>query len=397
MSDIVLPLPSPLLSGPYQSGIVDPIWPPISPVPAVPQADYDRFYAGQVERQRHLHLVTADLHVQRRSDVVDAMKALTRFARHQMEKSPKAPDRPHDARVQSQRVTVTIGIGATLFNDRHGDDRFGLAGMRPSSLKCMPKIEGDDGFIPRDHATDLVVVIQSDDVYVNEYLVSLLMYGHIHPGIRLQHVERGYARPDSREPSGFEDGISNPKGTPPDDPLRSLVFVQKGDTEPEWCEHGTYLAFRKIRRRMASFFQLSPADREEVFGVDPVTGDRIPRAAASSHAQKMNPRRTSRDLFNRLDESRRFLRRPYFYDDGLDDRGEENRGVHHLSFVRDLVTQYEWPVLMWQTNPDFPVKGAGMDALFRSHGGAANVGGGYYFMPSAPADKADFIASGIFA
>jgi deferrochelatase/peroxidase EfeB len=98
----------------------------------------------------------------------------------------------------------------------------------------------------------------------------------------------------------------------------------------------------------------------------------------------MNPKREGHiDLFGMQDKQRRFLRRPYFFNDGLDACGEEVRGLHHLSFARDLGAQYEWPVLMWQTNPDFPVPGTGHDALY-GPGGASNIGGGYYFVPAAP-------------
>jgi deferrochelatase/peroxidase EfeB len=38
---------------------------------------------------------------------------------------------------------------------------------------------------------------------------------------------------------------------------------------------------------------------------------------------------------------------------------------------------------MWQTNPNFPEPGSGGDELYRI-GAAANMSGGYYFMPPAP-------------
>ena len=92
------------------------------------------------------------------------------------------------------------------------------------------------------------------------------------------------------------------------------------------------------------------------------------------------------------DDDRQILRRPYFFDDGFDAEGNEVRGVHHLSFARNLVRQYEWPLLMWQTNPDFPYKGAGIDALYDA-GGAANLTAGYYFVPPAPAAGAYIAAA----
>jgi len=393
MPEVILPPPLPVYSGPFQPGITDPVWPAKAPE-GVDDAKYAALYAGQLERQRHLHVVTADVTSRTRAELAGLLRKLTGFARHQMEKlPPKDTQRPYDAPVVTRRVTVTVGFGATLFTTVAGDDRFGLAARRPASLKVMPQIAGSE-FHPRDQATDLVILIASDDFYVNEYIFGRLYYGGVHPDIRARSVERGYARPDSREPSGFEDGITNPRGGPGPSSMHDFVYVGPEDGEPDWCLGGTYLAYRKVRRRMKRFFDLSPTAQEAVFGVEKKSGTRLEPHDAHSHAAKINPRRVNHlDLFGMDDLERRFLRRPYFFDDGLDAAGEEIRGLHHLSFARNLGVQYEWPVLMWQTNPDFPTKGAGMDALY-GPGGAANIGGGYYFMPAAAADG-DHLGSGL--
>lgn len=373
-----LKLPIPRYDGPHQTGIADPAWPGTPPSSLSP-ADRERYaisYAGQIERQRHLQLVFADVTASSIGALASTLRALSGFAVHQMAKAPVVV-RPLDAAPKTRRVSITIAFGATLFVDAYGDDRFGLAGRRPRGLKIMPQFAGDKDFSPRDLATDLAILIASDDYYVNEYIVGRLLYGAI-GNLVVRRVERGYARPDSREPSGFEDGISNPRVHAAG--FASHVFVQPGDPEPPWCVGGAYLAYRKVQRRLRAFFQRSDADRERVFGVERTSGDRHANAAQAAHSSKMNPRRSGPDFTGTLDEARRFLRRPYFYDDGVDAQGQELRGLHHISFARDLVTQYEWPVVMWQTNPDFPQPGTGIDDLYRL-GGASNVGGGYYFVP----------------
>ncbi len=382
MPEPALSPPLPVRDGPHQPGISSPAWPPGAP-PGVDPDSYARQYAGQIDRQRHLHMVFADVTVDTRDELRALLGKLTAFARHQMMKAPIQSERGLDGAVPNRRVSIAIGFGAPLFTTRHGDDRFGLAALKPRHLKILPRIDGDEGFDPAADATDLVIVIASDDMYVNEYIFGRIYYGGVHPGIAVRRVERGYARPDSREPSGFEDGLSNPHGGPPAFEMEKLVYVRPEDDEPAWCLDGTYLAYRKIRRRLADFFKLADAQRAAVFGVDAKTGNRLPNAAAHAHAPKINPRRNHPDLFGTMDNERRFLRRPYFFNDGLDAEGEEVRGLHHMSFVRRLTDQYEWPVLMWQTNPDFPAPGAGGDKLYEI-GGAANIGGGYYFMPPAP-------------
>jgi deferrochelatase/peroxidase EfeB len=393
MSSQPLATPLPSYDGVHQPGIADPVWPAKAP-DGVDAAAYAKAYAGDVERQRHLHIVFADVLTDRKAELKSVLEKLSSSAQHQMLKTPP-PLRPLDPPPANRRVTVTIGLGAPLFLTRHGDDRFGFAGLRPSGLKIMPQFIGDEGFDPADEATDLVLLIASDDYYVNEYILGLVLYGNISPLIAVRRVERGYARPDSREPSGFEDGITNPKNLNAKGELDGLVFVHRGDPEPAWCVDGTYLAYRKIRRRLKAFFQLDLPKREDVFGTDIKTGLRREKNPHDSHGPKINLHRKAPDFTGTLDDNRRFYRRPYFFDDGLDAEGQEVRGLHHLSFVRNLITQYEWPILLWQTNKDFPVKDAGIDGLY-ARGGAANIGGGYYFMPAAAWTKGDFVGAGLF-
>lgn len=386
MANPDLPIPVPILDGPYQPGIIDPYWPATTDVAGVDPAVYAAQYAGRTERQRHLHLIEADVDVSTVAQLEQVLAALWSRAQREMARPP-SPARAYDNLPATRRLTVTVGFGATLFQTKAGDDRFGIMGLKPNALKIMPRVEGDKDFDPRNSTADLVIVLQCDDFYVNEYFFSLLYYGRVHDKIKVQRVERGYARPDSREPSGFEDGLTNPTQTLAAPDAAGAVFITTADQEPAWCTAGTYMAYRKIRRRMGKFFELDKTHREnEVFGVDRDTGARVSNPVANAHAQKMNPRRLTPDFLGVRDESRRIVRRPFFFNDGLGASGDEVRGVHHISFTRNLFGHYEWPVLMWQTNPDFPVKGAGRDALYSSVGGASNIGGGYYFLPAKPTD-----------
>jgi deferrochelatase/peroxidase EfeB len=362
--------------------VTDPIWPALPPA-NVDADEYKKTYAGQLARQRYLHIVTANVFVSTRTELADLLEALSWYAHHQMTRVPSIlTQRPYDPPLENRRVTVTVGYGATLFTNFAGDDRFGWASLKPNWLKVIPPLEGDDpGFSPREYASDLVFLLASDDAYINEYLFGLLYYGNVHRGIRVQNLERGYTRPDTREPGGFEDGSSNPRGGAPNSSMNRFVYIDQGDDEPEWCEHGTYLAYRKIQRRLSKFFTLTLKEQEALMGADKGTGDRISGAPPPCHKYKMNPKRKMLDLFGLNDDDRQILRRPYFYDDGLDSAGHELRGVHHLSFAKNLTRQYEWRVQMWEMNSNFPVPNAGTDLLYSPHGGASNVGGGYYFIP----------------
>jgi deferrochelatase/peroxidase EfeB len=382
MCNVILPLPPPRPECELQPGVTDPVWPSTSPV-GVDESIYSAEYGGQLSRQRYLHIVTANLNASTPKVLDSALAKIAYFARHQMDKAPASNDqRSYDPPVLSRRVTITLGLGSNLFTTPQGDDRFGFAAARPKWLKMLEPIVGDaPSFSPRSYSTDLLFLLASDDYYVNEYLMGLLYYGNVHPDIKVVTVERGYARPDAHEPSGFEDGSSNPRGSAPGSDMHRAVYIQPGDDEPVWCAGGTYLAYRKIQRRMREFFRLSDWEQEEVVGTHKNTGVRLNAPPPCSHAFKLNPRRNVPDLMGMLDKDRQILRRPYFYDDGIDDDGQELRGLHHLSFTRQLGLAYDWRIRMWQMNVDFPAKGAGGDALYGRLGGAMNVGGGYYFIP----------------
>ena len=210
MPDPALTPPLASREGPYQPGITSPAWPNDTPA-GMDGRTYAAQYAGQLDRQRHCHIVFADVTVCTRAELRELLEKLTGFARHQMDKKPIQSDRDFDGVVPDRRVSVTIGFGASLFTTCRGDDRFGLAALKPRHLKILPRIDGDEDFDPAEQVTDLVVLVASDDMYVNEYIFGRLYYGGVHPGITVRRLERGYSRPDSREPSGFEDGLSNPK------------------------------------------------------------------------------------------------------------------------------------------------------------------------------------------
>jgi len=84
---------------------------------------------------------------------------------------------------------------------------------------------------------------------VNEYIFGRILYGTVSPLIVVRRVERGYARPDSREPSGFEDGITNPKNIDKKREIDRFVFVHCSDAEPAWCVNGTVAENRRRRAR----------------------------------------------------------------------------------------------------------------------------------------------------
>ena len=451
------PLPEPLFTRPYQSGITDPMWPRDYPGDIDPAAlrnylrhqmesgrlaefdvegageeelkrQYDDDYAGRVSRQKYQSILRADVVADRREDLRNALRLLTRFA---VEEMGKKPSQKHVKLLEpipdSYRVTITLAFGASLFVDKTGFDRFGLRALKPRFLKTMPRFEGDAPSLdPLAAASDLLLLVSSDHPYVN---VAVLRYfceyferrfresfpaSGRSPILRFRSdIEQGFARKDKREYLKFDDGIDNIRMGP--DELERLVYVDEYDNEPEWCRHGTYLVYRKIRENLTHWESFSDEQQEGFIGRQKTDGCPLSRDAVGpgkltpvypdptdprdgpldAHIRKVQPRRPDPDLFGLRDLERRFLRRPYPFFDGLDERGDAVAGLQFVAFMKSIQQQYEHVANMWQLNPDFPVAGTGVDALY-ARGVLSNVDGGYYFCPPGLRNEDDYFGSGLF-
>jgi deferrochelatase/peroxidase EfeB len=416
--------PRPILNGRFQSGITDPQW-PVSPPSAIAgeeqRAQYELERAGRTDPQEFLTVATADLAVSDRRELVEVLRILSSFARVQM---TREPDNTHIPILRSipdtWRVTVTIGFGSNLFMTRSGDDRFSLRCQKPRWLRQMPRYTGDS-FEASRVATDLIVLIASDHSYVNVSIARALCEGNWgntgtkEKRLLVRTVDHGFARPDRREFLRFDDGIDNLSN------LRNLeldrfVYVSRADGEPDWAVHGSYLVWRKIRENLPFWEGFSEHEQEQMIGRSKGSGRPLSRqvtgpggmtpvypdptderdGALTAHIRKVQPRRPGVDLLGIADLDRRFLRRGYPYFEGIDAAGRVSCGLLFLAFMHDLRRQFEWAAQMWQTNPDFPKSGTGIDALY-ARGVLSNVTGGYFFCPPAqgPAET-DFIGMGMF-
>jgi deferrochelatase/peroxidase EfeB len=412
-----VPGPRPLYSSARQHGITDPMWPVETPdhVRDRPE-NYDR-YRGRVDLQGFLTLIRADTKATTRAGLEAALRALSGMAYEQM---ARTPDDTHvlplePARLpKSYRVTITIGLGATLFTDRHGRDRFGIRALCPRSLKIMPSLP-KDRFDPVATATDVLVQVCSDHEYVNVYLAQQMKLGALKEHFTVTGIERGFARPDLREHLGFDDGIANLRAVD-GDPLHRLVYVDETCHEPAWCVHGAYLVYRKIRENLPVWEAMQEIAQEQTIGRRKASGEPLAapdagnpllpdfsddpkgeRTPFSAHVRKVQPRRRGPDLFGIEDLERRFHRRPYPYFDGQLDAEHEglDAGLHFLGYMRSIRAQFEHVATMWQLNPNFPHAGAGIDQLY-GRDILSTVDGGYYFCPPGTNDPKDFVGSGLF-
>jgi len=182
------------------------------------------------------------------------------------------------------RLTMTLGLGASLF-----DRRFGLRGRRPAALKRMPSFPGDN----------------------------------LDPDRLL----------------GFPDGSQNIART---DARR--IFA--GDEVEPWARGGTYLAARLIRLKIERWDRVSRTGQEDSIGRQKITGAPQeggseqdtpklgPETRADAHIRLANPREPG-------DEAKRFLRRSFVFNNGFDEYGLLDSGSLFMAFSRDVVKQFE--------------------------------------------------------
>lgn len=410
----------------HQRGITDPVW-PLTPEEGVDDYEY-QYFKGRVRPQGFLTLVFADVTAASRDELRRVLHALSDLAREEMARRPDTVGVPPQVAARlpdSYRVTVTIGMGASLFVDKAGDDRYGIRHMQPRSLKFMPSFPGADaaGFRPVEHATDLVVQICSDHPYVNTHIAKDLHEYKFGPGLKVHRIEHGFSRQDTRESLQFDDGISNLRSWP-QDTMDRLAYVGPADNDLDWCIGGSYLVYRKMVENLPDWEKTSDEQQSQMIGREKSSGKPLSRATTcpsydpkcedfdkfpvypdptdskdgriDGHMRKNQPRRPTPDLFGVDDLDRTFLRRPYPFFDGVGVDGRPLVGLHFVAYMRSILEQFEHVTQMWQTNPDFPVPGTGMDVLF-AKGIIEATSGGYYFCPPSPKVDEKFLGEAIFS
>ena len=170
-------------------------------------------------------------------------------------------------------LTVTVAVGASLF-----DDRFGLAGAIPRQLVEMTPFP-NDRLDPGHSHGDVLIQVCATDEFATVHALRYLMTG-TRDTLRLRWMVNGFHRPNAtptpghtttRNLMGFKDGTANPN---PDDAdlMDQLVWIGRGDDEPSWAVGGSYMVVRLIRMFVERWDRTALLEQEKIIGRTKRTG-----------------------------------------------------------------------------------------------------------------------------
>ncbi len=295
--------------------------------------------------QGHLHFASFDVTTTDRADLVRLLQRWTAAAERLTAGrevgggaggEPLAPpdDTGEAVGHGAARLTLTLGLGPSLF-----DGRFGLADRRPAALADLPAF-ARDVLEPARCGGDLAVQACADDPQVAVHAVRTL--SRLAAGAAaVRWAQLGFGRastttadqPTPRNLFGFKDGTAN---LTDGSGQQEHLWARAADGA-EWMAGGSYLVARRIAMTVETWDRSSLQEQERVTGRTKAEGaplggtrehDPVDVAAlpADAHVALAHPSAHG---------GAEMLRRGFNYVDGTDGLGHLDAGLFFLAYQRD--------------------------------------------------------------
>jgi deferrochelatase/peroxidase EfeB len=363
------------------------------------------FYTGShqagiaTEPQRHVVYMTFDLTTTSKQDlqvllarwsagIAQLMAGLPVGAVQPKGDAAVAADTGEAYNLSPSALTVTLGLGPGVF-----DDRFGLADKKPALLADLPKLPSD-ALQPALTGGDLSLQACADDPQVAYHAIrdlarmgrgvvdtrwTVLGFGRASAG-------KGQATP--RNLLGFKDGTRNIKE--PED-MDSFVWVKDSAGDVDWMTGGTYQVARKIEMNIEIWDADRVSDQERIFARTkaegaPLTGtkefDTPDFHRTSGGKPVIDPKSHVALAAHENNNGVRILRRSYNYTDGINQYGQLDAGLLFIAYMNDPAH-----FIQLQTK-------LGSSDLLNEY--ISHIGSAIFAVPPAPA-KGHYIGEALFS
>lgn len=303
------------------------------------------------DAQDNLNITAFDVTTRDRNKLCDLLKNWTDMARRLTRgEDPTGHVGDYDVPADSgeavglsaSNLTLTIGFGPSLF-----DDRFGLASKKPKNLQRFPNFPGDQ-LVDELCYGDIVIQACADDPQVAVHAIrNLARAGEGLVSVKWSQLGFGRSSSTSKRQEtprnlfGFKDGTANIKSEEKGDVDK---FVWTHDADQDWMNGGTYLCARRVRMLVETWDRQVLSDQEETFGRKKDTGaplgakkeyDDIPLDDMMGTQPVISKKSHIRLAHPSNNDGKRMLRRGYNFVEGTDKLGHLSVGLFFIAFVSD--------------------------------------------------------------